>query len=286
MLRVEKGLWFIFYILILIIIVEVLGNLLGIKLEEIYLYQSLFVPFLIIPVILLFLHSFLTLSVSRAILFILLASTTGITMEHIGLKYGTVFGGYYAYKPQLSLFNIPASVIVYWAVFIYTGYCLINSFLYWSNKNKPNIRQKNLWRLPILIVFDGLVVTAIDLFMDPLQVKAEAWKWLEGGPYFGIPIGNFIGWFLVTIIATGLFRIFEYFLPKKENMYDKTIFIIPVLGYGVMALSFCLTAIKYQMFDLALLGSLFTFPTVILNLFLFIKYKRKSIITLLQSVIA
>ncbi len=275
MSKIENVLWKLFYFLILLIIVKLLGDFLELKLEENFTWFRIL--FLVTPVIILLLHSFLTLTLGRGLFFVFLASATGLIMEYLGLRDGTIFGGHYIYKPQLTFFNVPISVIAYWAVFIYVGYCLINSFLYGTNRNKPSYKNKKILLLPFLIILDAVVVTAIDLFMDPIQVKIGGWKWLEGGPYFGIPIGNFVGWFLVTIIVTGIFRVLEYFYPIKEEKYRKSVFVIPVLGYGILALSFALMASKYQMFSLILIGSLFMLPQVILNLIFFNGYEKKKL---------
>lgn len=220
---------------------------------------------------LLIVHSLITLSKSRSVFFILLAAGVGTLMEYIGLKYGTFFGGNYVYKTQLTLFTVPLSVIFYWAVFIYTGYCLTNSFLYWLKKEKPNYKNKKISLLTLSILLDGYFVTAIDLFMDPIAVRSGSWKWLEGGPYFGIPIGNFIGWFIVTIIVASIFRTFEYFFPGKE-VFNKSIFIIPVLGYGVMTLSYFVLALNFNQV-LATVGLFFMLPQTIINLIMFSRYK-------------
>ena len=272
MKKLEGLLWKVFYFLIFVIVIKIAGDLAGIRLEEDYL--SFKILFFSLPVVILVLHSLIALSLKRSILFIFLAVTTGTIMEYIGLKDGTFFGGHYIYKPQIALFNVPINVILFWAVFIYTGYSITNSFLFWLYHKKPNFKIRNFWLLLLTIVFDGLFVVALDLFMDPIAVKSGSWKWLEGGQYFGVPVGNFIGWFIVTIVVTGIFRIMEYFFPKKETNYNKSIFIIPVLGYGLLALSFCLKALNFQMYNLAILGSLFMIPTVIINLFFFKKYKK------------
>ncbi len=128
MSKSESFLWKLFYLLIFLIIVKVIGNFFGVQLEHKYTWFNFI--FLGIPVLLLIIHSFITLSVSRSILFVLLASSIGTIIEYIGLRDGIFFGGHYIYKPQLTLFTVPISVIFYWAVFIYTGYCLTNSFLY------------------------------------------------------------------------------------------------------------------------------------------------------------
>ncbi len=272
MKKLEDLLWKVFYFLIFVIAIKIAGDLAGIRLEENYLLFKIL--FFALPVVILVLHSLIALSLKRSILFIFLAVITGTIMEYIGLKDGTFFGGHYIYKPQIALFNVPINVILFWAVFIYTGYSITNSFLFWLKHKKPNFKIGNFWLLLLTIVFDSLFVVALDLFMDPIAVKSGSWKWLEGGQYFGVPVGNFIGWFIVTIIVTGIFRIMEYFFPEKETNYNKSIFIIPVLSYGLLALSFCFKAINFYMFNLAILGSLFMLPTVIINLFFFRKYKK------------
>lgn len=266
-------LWKLFYFLIFIILIKVLGNLFGIQLEHKYVWFNFI--FMGIPVLLLIIHSFITLSVFRSLIFIFLASGIGALMEYIGMRNGTFFGGHYIYKPQLTIFTVPISVIFYWAVFIYTGYCLTNSFIYWLNKSKPNLKNKNIFLLFLTILLDGYFVTAIDLFMDPIAVKSGSWKWLDGGPYFGIPIGNFIGWFIVTIMVVGIFRTYEYFFPKKESGYNKSTFIIPVLGYGIMSISYFFLALNFNQ-TLAIVGLLFMFPQIIANLILFKKYKLNN----------
>ncbi len=108
--------------------------------------------------------------------------------------------------------------------------------------------------------------------MDPVAVKFGSWKWIGGGSYFGVPIGNFIGWFIVTIMVVGIFRTYEYFFPKKEATFNKSIFIIPVLGYGIMSISYFFLALNFN-YTLAIIGSVFMLPQVIFNLILFSKYK-------------
>lgn len=267
--KIESVLWKLFYFLIFIIFVKVIGDFFGVQLEHKYPWFNFI--FLGIPVALLVVHSVITLSKFGSALFVLLASSIGTIMEYIGLRDGTFFGGHYIYKPQLTLFTVPVSVIFYWAVFIYTGYCLTNAFLYWLKIQKPNLKNKNIFLLILAILLDGYFVTAIDLFMDPIAVKSGSWKWIEGGPYFGIPIGNFIGWFIVTIMVVSIFRIFEYFFPKKE-MFNKSIFIIPVLGYASMAISYFLLALNFNK-TLATVGLLFMLPQIIINLIMFRRYK-------------
>jgi len=228
---------------------------------------------LYLPIFLLFFHSIWTLSFFRGIAFVLITFFMGFVSEFIGLKYGWFFGGNYAYlSGWTKIFHgVPLVVILYWGVFIYVGYCITNSFLYWLDKSKPSRDKKDGFLLLPLIFLDGLIVTAIDLFMDPLQVRLGGWVWLDGGSYFGVPVGNFIGWFVVVIISTGVFRVYEYIRPGKLNEGLKTTLVIPVLGYGVLYFTFLISAINLKMMSLALVGSLVMLPIMIVNLGFLIK---------------
>ncbi|MEK7079638.1 MAG: carotenoid biosynthesis protein [Patescibacteria group bacterium] len=255
----SKYAWIVFCLFILLLVIKVVGNFLGIDLKnEFILFKLLYYG---IPIILMLFHSIITLGLPKAIFLIFLASVTGTYFEYIGLRDGTFFGGLYVYKPQMSLFNVPIFVILFWAVFIYVGYSLTNSFLYWLKIKKPYIKLNNFRILPLLVLLDGYFVVAIDLFLDPIAVKSGNWTWLEGGSYFGVPWGNFFGWFLVVIIVSSIFRTYEYFISSKLKVFDRSILIIPALGYGVTAL----------LYGPPFIGSLFMLPQVVINLFLFMK---------------
>ncbi len=119
------------------------------------------------------------------------------------------------------------------------------------------------------MMMDGYFVVAIDFFMDPIAVKLGNWQWLTGGAYFGVPWGNFVGWFIVTIIVTGVFRVSEYFFSSHKPKFNPTIFIIPVISYGVLAIFYTRSAITLQISNLVWIGSLLMWPQVILNLVLY-----------------
>lgn len=225
---------------------------------------------LALPVIALFLHALWTLGIKYGLIFIITSAFIGFVAEAAALEYGVIFGGDYSYNMDvLFIAQVPLLVILYWAVFIYTGYCIVNSFLYWTNKKKPSKKNKNLMLLPLLVIFDGLVVLAIDLFMDPLQVIEGYWSWSGGGPYFNIPIGNFVGWFMVASVSTGIFRLFEYYKPHKAPRINKSVFLIPVLGYGAISVAFTISAFKNQIPILALIGCTLMLPLVLINFYIY-----------------
>ena len=176
------------------------------------------------------------------------------------------------------IFGVPLVVPLYWTVFIYTGYTLVSSFLAWINQDKPNIYNHHAILIPLLIFLDGLTVTAIDVFMDPIQVRLGGWTWLDQGPYFGVPIGNFIGWFIITSSTTTIIRVWEYFVPQTTQL-PKTTLLIPVLGYLLLWFSFLTTAVKLHMIDLILIGTFAMLPIVVINLIFFVNSRKVSLDT-------
>lgn len=55
----------------------------------------------------------------------------------------------------------------------------------------------------------SLIMVAWDLSMEPVwSTVLRAWIWLDGGPYFGVPISNFFGWFLTAYLIFQSFAIY------------------------------------------------------------------------------
>ena len=56
-----------------------------------------------------------------------------------------------------------------------------------------------IWQVPLLA---AVVAVAFDLFIDPVAVAAGYWVWLkEANMYYGIPLLNFVGWFVLMGFA-------------------------------------------------------------------------------------
>lgn len=266
-------LWSLLLGVIFTIVIALIAKPIGINLNN---NAAFYLVSLILPILLLLLHSIWTLSFPRAVFFISLAFIIGLMAEISGLQNGTVFGGHYIYNHGgLMMWNVPILIPFYWAVYIYTGYTITNSFLVWMSKEKPSIKNKFLFILPLLILIDGLIVVAIDLFMDPIEVKKGSWTWLGGGQYFGVPIGNFIGWFEVTILVTAVFRLFEYFNPFKSKI-NNSVYLIPVIGYGMLSLYFFSSSLKLNMPELAMIGIFLMMPISLLNLTFYSYYRKRG----------
>jgi putative membrane protein len=55
------------------------------------------------------------------------------------------------------------------------------------------------WQAPLLA---GATAILLDLFIDPVAVAAGYWVWLlPANVYYGIPLLNFVGWFVLMLLA-------------------------------------------------------------------------------------
>ena len=105
-------------------------------------------------------------------------------------------------------------------------------------------RRTYIWRVPLLT---AVVAVTFDLFIDPVAVAAGYWVWLkEANLYYGIPLLNFVGWFVLMGLAPlGWILIAR---QRKWGRGKKALFsliaIVP-LGFAAAGLSAVLNA----MFD-------------------------------------
>ncbi|MGZ3259364.1 MAG: carotenoid biosynthesis protein, partial [Croceibacterium sp.] len=85
--------------------------------------------------------------------------------------------------------------------------------------------------LPILSAF---VMTQWDVVMDPAgSTLAMAWVWRDGGGYFGVPLSNFLGWFLVTWLYFQGYALFAYRRRTQAPLrsHSRLFWAVPVLSY-------------------------------------------------------
>ncbi|UTB33079.1 MAG: carotenoid biosynthesis protein [Methanobacterium sp. ERen5] len=193
-------------------------------------------------------HSSLSLGNRKTIVFFIIALIIGLVSELLAVKYG--YMGRYYYNPKLTPFffgMVPIMSVFSWATIIYLSYTFANLILKAGIK-KPNLNgNKFHWLILIILLssVSGFVATNIDMILDPVVVASHGWFWIDGGPYYGIPISNFVGWFFVAFIATFMFRLYESVKPKTDGSLTKSsffttlsmilLFIMYFIIYGISA---------------------------------------------------
>ena len=260
------------------LVIAIIGGVLSTVLQALgmqFFPSILSMVVLLALIVLLALHSKWQLGGKRAIGFFLLAGVLGFSFEVWGLKGGTFFGGHYVYNGNVTKFlGVPYFIPIYWAVFIYTAYSISNSFLTWLGLRRPRKSSSRLATYILLVMLDGTLNVFLDLIMDPVKVKEGSWTWLTHGQYFGIPIGNFVGWFIVTVLATGVFRLYEYYRPPKARS-DAYLLLLSLVGYCLLGLGFVVSAAIYAMYSVSGIGIVLIVSITTANIILFLKKIRE-----------
>jgi len=65
----------------------------------------------------------------------------------------------------------------------------------------------------------SFIMVAWDLAMDPVWATlVHGWIWLDGGRYFGVPVTNYLGWYLTVYVFYQLFAL--YVRRRREKSGD------------------------------------------------------------------
>ena len=97
----------------------------------------------------------------------------------------------YPHEQMLSVLGVPIAIGLGWSAVIYGGRATAES-LGLSPQFWPS--------------FAALYGLHVDLAMDAVAVRVPYWEWSGGGAWFGVPISNFVGWFLVAFLFVAVFR--------------------------------------------------------------------------------
>lgn len=113
----------------------------------------------------------------------------GLLLEKLVVLY---FGTYtYPASEMLDAFGIPLAIGFGWSTVIYSGFVTARRFGL-SRRHVP--------------VFTGLYAVHLDLAMDAIAIRVPFWQWTTDGAWFGVILGNFLGWFIVALFFTFIYQ--------------------------------------------------------------------------------
>lgn len=60
-------------------------------------------------------------------------------------------------------------------------------------------RRRVLW-----VLYAAILLTLVDGVLDPGAASLGFWVWPEGGPYYGVPVSNYLGWLFSSSLAAAV----------------------------------------------------------------------------------
>lgn len=156
-------------------------------------------------VLLYLIHSYVHLGWRDASRYLAVSALLGYGFEYLFITTGWV--GHYVYTANLSPFlgPIPVFIPLLWASLGY--FCLIAGGG---------------------VVAPALLMVFLDMAFDP-RFAQTLWRWVPPGPYFGVPIANFVGWF---VTALAIFAVFALVSGKRVRPSPRGV--IFYLAFGMV----------------------------------------------------
>lgn len=80
-----------------------------------------------------------------------------------------------------------------------------------------------------VIFLTPLILVSLDFIIDPVSVTInKLWQWEKGSAYFGIPLRNFLGWYLVGLLVTFLFS----YSNQGRQVTFSVLYLLPIIFYS------------------------------------------------------
>lgn len=187
------------------------------------------------PYVFAFLFTFLILStlhlgILRTLIWLTWGYAVAWASEFSSIHNGFPYGLYHyiesAFAGELSLGGVPvwdsaSYVFLAYASFAFAWFLVEPKF-----SLKPAEKKERRWMLtphvspsrPLKVtLLAALLMMAADMIIDPVANLGEKWFlgkiyfYPHGGIYFGVPLSNFAGWFLVGLVIIAGFQLMEKF---------------------------------------------------------------------------
>src|SRR5262245_9364857 len=167
------------------------------------------------------------------LVFALISVALGFAMEIVGVRTGFPFGHYYFTDGMgPKLFLVP---ILMGPAYLGMGYVswTVARVILGDGNSETEFAGLRVTAVPLAASF---VMVAWDLSFDPaLSTYGRYWVWTQGGPYFGVPMTNFLGWYLTNYL---IYQAFALYLRRRSAAFQLPARVdshLAVLFYAVCA---------------------------------------------------
>jgi uncharacterized membrane protein len=169
------------------------------------------------------------------LVFFLLTFLVSFSFENLSVRTGFPFG-FYNYSPSLGILKVPMIIVFAYFAMGYLSWMIAHIL---TGQYSKKLSGKQIFIIPFVASF---IMVMWDLTIDPISsTLQQLWVWKTPGAYFGVPVANFAGWFLVVYIFFQLFALYiskyDTIDPGKEDgKFNKMYWTESPVVYGIMAL--------------------------------------------------
>jgi uncharacterized membrane protein len=170
------------------------------------------------------------------VIFFVLTFIISWSYETLSILTGFPFG-HYVYSDKLGpkLWLVPLLIMPAYFSMGYIAWTLGHVLL---DRFDDRLKGAEVVLIPVLASF---VMVMWDLCIDPASSTITgAWIWRDGGGYFGVPLVNFLGWYLCVFtiyLAFALYLQRSAEWTRAENLDERATWMLPALMYAAVTLS-------------------------------------------------
>ena len=174
------------------------------------------------------------LGMKRALLFMVIGYLIAWISEYSSINNGIPYGYYYYIEEtrgtELWVLGVPFMDSLSYVFLVYASYSvalmvisphLVSQGTFYLLETKE---IRNSWYARIL---GTVLFVYLDIIIDPVALRESKWflgqiyGYPESGVYFGVPLSNFMGWFVVGFVMIYALQKIDRFLAHK-NVRDRS----------------------------------------------------------------
>jgi uncharacterized membrane protein len=179
------------------------------------------------------------------LIFVGITFGVGFLIESLGVSTGFPFGHYYftdVMGPKLG--GVPVMLGLAYVGMAYLSWTLSRVI---SDSTRNSLCGSQFISVPLLA---ACIMVSWDLCLDPVWATVlHAWIWEQGGMYFGVPVTNFLGWFLAVFLIYAIFALTLVRMPTNPVRLPIEYWRQAVVFYGVSAVGNLLLLVPQNRFS-------------------------------------
>ena len=183
------------------------------------------------PIVFALIHGAMFYRTRGILIFFAICLVVGNIFENVGVRTGFPYGSYYFTDLMgPKLFVVPIQLGLAYLGMAYLSWTLARVIL--GNMRSP-VTGSRVVTLPLVAAF---IMVAWDFSQDPVwSTVLHLWIWRQGGVYFGVPVSNFLGWFLTVYVFYQLFALYLQGRSTNPDPLPPGYWNVAILFYAVSA---------------------------------------------------
>lgn len=193
----------------------------------------------VVPLVAALIHGSILYRVRGALVFALLFLIVGNVFENLSVATGFPFG-HYSFTQVMGpkLLQVP---IMLGLAYLGIGYMSWTLALVILGETRSRLHGSSVLTVPLAA---GFIMVAWDFSTDAVwSTLVHCWIWPKGGAFFGVPVSNFLGWYLTVYVFYQLFALYLGRQSLEPTPLPRSFWRMPILFYAVCATGNVLLAI-------------------------------------------